>query len=61
MSELAIILTVIVCIGFAGLFFYVIYKKEKVRLKEEEELTDDYRDEELNSVFDDYGKNEFDF
>ena len=59
MTNFIIILTAIVCIGLAGIVFYGIFVKERDKQREEDELTDDYRDEELNSVYDDYGKNEY--
>jgi len=58
MSELIIILTAFACIGLAGFIFYGIFLKEKERLDEENEV-DDYRDEELNSIYDDYGRNDY--
>jgi Na+/H+ antiporter NhaB len=60
MTKFIIILTVIACISLAGVVFYSIFAKEKERDDKTDE-TDDYRDEELNSVYDDYGRNEFDF
>jgi len=53
MSTLVIILTVFACIGLAGIVFYGMYRKEKEKLEEENEL-DDYHDKELNSNYDDY-------
>lgn len=57
MTDFIIILTIFACVSLAGIVFYGIFVKEKER--EEEIENDDYRDEELNSTFDDYGKNDY--
>lgn len=60
MEYLIIPLTIIALIGMGYIIIQGIILKEKER-EENINETDDYRDEELNSVFDDYGENKFDF
>ncbi|MFW6246786.1 MAG: hypothetical protein ACOC22_01225 [bacterium] len=54
MSEFIIVLTVIACICLAGIVFYGIFVKAK-----EEQEDNDCRDEELESIYDNYGRNEY--
>lgn len=53
------ILTTIALCGLGGVIIWAIYLKEKENTEDEEEMIDDYRDEELNSIYDDYGKNDY--
>lgn len=57
MVTITIILGIIIFITSGCVFFLDVTSREK----KDNELTDNYRDDELNSVFDDYGENKFDF
>ena len=58
MAVLVIPLTIIALLGLGYIIVYGMFLKEKERDEETDE-TDDYRDEELNSIYDDYGRNDY--
>ena len=58
MTYLIIPLTIIALIGMGYIIVHGIFLKEKEREENINEI-DDYRDEELNSIYDDYGRNDY--